>query len=77
MSHRVTINIADTPSRQLIVVTPYDRRFRQAAHSLGGQWDERSRTWTFDNARLNDVREACREIFGADDGEIETEEGNR
>lgn len=50
----------------IIVSSPYDKGFVNAARQLGGKWDGTAKTWEFDVRYETQVREILRSVYGTD-----------
>lgn len=61
-----TIRIAPHGATSISVTSPYHDGFVSRARALGGRWDRDSKTWLFDEAAEDAVRQALKDAYGTD-----------
>jgi len=53
----------------IIVKSNFHPEFASPAKMLGGRWNPKTRTWTFDTRDEDSVRDLCLDLFGTDGNE--------
>jgi hypothetical protein len=62
----ISLRVAPTNPRVLLLQTPYHPALPPRARELGGSWDGKARVWVFDRRDEARVRALVQEVFGVD-----------
>jgi hypothetical protein len=67
----MSIQIKPTSDHRILVYTPFNKQFVDAARRAGGRWSAQDRAWLFAEELTETVRGLLRHIFGEDDTKAE------